>query len=52
MLLLYPAMLMTQAKIASRKTYYRLLRDLHEYGYILYKPSFYKGKASEIYLHH
>jgi len=42
---------MQKAKISSSATYHKLVRDLAEYGYIIYKPSFYKGKASRIYLH-
>ena len=47
----YGASVMQKAKISSSATYHKLVRDLADYGYILYKPSFYKGTASRIYLH-
>ena len=31
--------LMSLSKISGRATYYKSLRELHEYGYIRYKPS-------------
>ena len=37
--------LMALAKIASTVTYHRGLRELHEYGYILYRPSFAAGRT-------
>ncbi|SIN78234.1 hypothetical protein SAMN04488055_1316 [Chitinophaga niabensis] len=40
---------MPLAKISAASTYHRLLKDLCEFGYIGYTPSFYKGKASELY---
>lgn len=41
--------IMRIAKIASRMTYYRCVRELSDYGYIMYKHSFKKTKASRIY---
>lgn len=41
---------MPVAKISSNATYHRLIRDLHDFGYIRYCPSFYKAKASLVYL--
>jgi hypothetical protein len=32
--------LMKTAKISSRKTYYKRLNELREFGYIVYRPSF------------
>lgn len=37
------------AKI-SATTYHRCIRELSEYGYIRYEPSFKKNKASKIFL--
>lgn len=46
----YGASIMQKAKISSSATYHKLIRDLADFGYILYKPSFYKARASKIYL--
>lgn len=40
---------MTYAKIASIATYHKCIRELDEYGYILYKPSFHPAKGSLVY---
>lgn len=40
--------IMIIAKISSSSTYHKCIRELHEYGYISYKPSFNKKKASVI----
>lgn len=37
--------IMTDAKIFSPVTYNRCMKDLHEYGYIEYRPSFAIGKS-------
>lgn len=37
--------IMTDAKIFSPVTYNRCMKDLHEYGYIEYRPSFANGKS-------
>lgn len=42
---------MALARIESTATYQRLIRQLVQYGYICYEPSYYKGKASRIFLH-
>lgn len=34
-----PNDLMHQSKISGRNTYYKSIKELHKYGYILYKPS-------------
>ena len=41
--------IMALAKIASNFTYYKCIRELSEYGYINYVPSYKKTKASRIY---
>jgi len=38
-------------KIASPKTYYKCIRELHEYGYLTYVPTKNKQKRSTIYFH-
>lgn len=40
--------IMQIAKISSSSTYHKCIRELCDYGYIAYKPSFNKTKASEI----
>ena len=37
------------AKISSACTYHKCLRELDEYGYLRYEPSFKKTRASRIY---
>jgi hypothetical protein len=39
-----------QAKISSIRNYYSCMKDLREFGYIKYIPSFSPHEASEIYL--
>lgn len=41
---------MQLSRIASTATYQKLLRQLVQFGYICYKPSYYKGKPSKIFL--
>ncbi|MXN90307.1 hypothetical protein GR160_03635 [Flavobacterium sp. Sd200] len=41
--------IMALAKITSNFTYYKCIRELSEYGYINYTPSYKKTKASRIY---
>jgi hypothetical protein len=36
------------AKIRSRQTYNRCMRELHSYGYIVYCPSFHPGTQSTV----
>ncbi|TKT86021.1 hypothetical protein [Dyadobacter frigoris] len=43
--------IMRLSRIASTATYQKLLRQLVQYGYIRYLPSYYKGKASKIFLY-
>jgi hypothetical protein len=40
--------LMQVAKISSGKTYYKAVRELNEFGYIHYEPSFKKNRPSRI----
>lgn len=47
----YSHQIMEIAKI-STTTYHRCVRELDEYGYIRYEPSFKKNKASRIYINH
>lgn len=42
--------LMFLSKISCRTTYYRCLKELHQYGYIKYMPSHNSLKGSSIYL--
>ena len=41
--------IMPLAKISANSTYHRLLKNLMEFGYIRYEPSYYKGRASELF---
>ena len=40
---------MAYAKIASIATYHKCIRELDEYGYIRYQPSFHPAKGSLVY---
>ncbi len=42
--------LMQVAKISSGKTYYKVVRELSDFGYIRYEPSFNKNRPSRIIL--
>jgi hypothetical protein len=42
--------LMKAAKISGLATYHRCIRDLHEYGYIKYQPSYNHRKKGKVYL--
>lgn len=39
------------AKIASPKTYHKCIRELNDYGYVIYVPTKNKNKRSKVYLH-
>lgn len=41
--------IMRIAKVSSAMTYHRCIRELSEYGYIRYEPSYNKNKGSRIY---
>lgn len=43
--------IMDIAKISSPATYHKCIRDLNEFGYIRYEPSFNRKSGSKIYLH-
>ncbi|SIN78812.1 hypothetical protein [Algoriphagus halophilus] len=40
--------LMKAAKISSTTTYFRIIRELHEYGYIDYYPTFNRMSLSQV----
>lgn len=42
--------IMKSAKIAGLATYHKCIRELHEYGYIRYLPSFNHRRKSKVYL--
>lgn len=42
--------LMQTAKISAGGTFYKTMRELHEYGYLKYQPSFNHNKGSRIYI--
>ncbi|WP_246236252.1 hypothetical protein [Flavobacterium ajazii] len=37
------------AKVSSARTYHKCIRELSEYGYLKYEPSFKKTQGSKIY---
>lgn len=41
--------IMRIAKISASATYHKSIRDLSEYGYIKYEPSFKRNQGSKIY---
>lgn len=41
--------IMKIAKISSPKTFHKCVKDLSEYGYIEYRPSFKRNQGSKIY---
>ncbi len=45
---LRPKTVMKKAKILARSTYVRAIRDLHEWGYLVYKPSYNNRRVSRI----
>ncbi|PWK72937.1 hypothetical protein LX99_04267 [Mucilaginibacter oryzae] len=46
----YSHELMPLARISSRSTYHNCIRDLHDFGYLQYEPSFNKKLRSKILL--
>jgi len=46
----YAHEIMPLAKISANTTYHRCIRDLHNFGYILYEPSYKRNERSSIYL--
>lgn len=49
-LIVYSYEVMKIAKIRAPSTYYSVLADLHDFGYLRYVPSFNKNRGSRIYL--
>ena len=47
---IFSRQLMPLAKISGVATYHRTIRELHEYGYIRYVPSYYHLLGSLVYL--
>jgi hypothetical protein len=43
--------IMKAAKISGLATFHRRIRELHDYGYIHYNPSYYHRKKSSVYFH-
>lgn len=43
--------LMAFSKVASIATYHKCIRELDEYGYIRYEPSFHPKLGSQVYWH-
>jgi hypothetical protein len=43
------SILMSYSNIASTATYHKCMKDLHDYGYIIYKPSYHPKLGSLIY---
>lgn len=41
--------IMRIAKISASATYHKSIRDLSDYGYIKYEPSFKRNKGSKVY---
>jgi hypothetical protein len=46
----YSYQIMQLAKISASTTYHKTIRELSEYGYIKYEPSFKRNQPSKIYL--
>ncbi len=44
----YSHQVMPLARISAQATYHRCIKELHEYGYIRYCPSFKRNQASTI----
>lgn len=42
--------IMCKAKISASTTYHKCIRDLSDYGYIRYIPSFKRNQGSKIYM--
>ena len=44
------ALVMHGSKICGLATYHKCIKDLNDFGYILYKPSYNPGVGSRVYL--
>ncbi len=42
--------IMSIAKISASTTYHKCIKDLNDYGYIRYEPSFKRNKGSKVYI--
>ncbi len=42
--------IMYKAKISAKSTYHKGIRDLSDYGYIKYVPSFKRNQGSKVYI--
>ena len=42
--------IMELAKISARATYFKVIKDLNEYGYIKYEPSYKRNQPSKVYI--
>ena len=40
---------MSIAKISASTTYHKIIRDLNDYGYIKYEPSFKRNRGSKVF---
>lgn len=47
-LVVFKSEIMQIAKVSSPKTYYKCIKELSEYGYINYKPSFKRTRGSKV----
>ncbi|GAA4906323.1 hypothetical protein [Mucilaginibacter defluvii] len=41
--------IMELAKVSTKTTYHKCIKELADYGYIIYRPSFNRNKGSEIF---
>jgi hypothetical protein len=46
----YSHEIMQLAKISTRATYNKVIKDLSEYGYIKYEPSYKRNQSSKVFL--
>ncbi|HEX8333918.1 MAG TPA: hypothetical protein VF622_14965 [Segetibacter sp.] len=46
----YSYQIMKLAKISASATYHKIIRELSEYGYIIYEPSFRRNQGSMVYI--
>lgn len=44
--------IMQLAKITATRTYHKIIRDLSNFGYIRYEPSFKRNRGSRVYILH
>lgn len=42
--------IMKMAKISTKTTYHKMIKDLSDYGYIRYEPSYKRNKGSKIFV--